>query len=147
MLGFVAKVAAASARCNFFSRYATGPERAKVRRTLYVRALTGMRGAVGQVGFLAMVVESKLRSRLCAVQCFAILKSLRACCAHVLGNFTLQILVRRAIRTPRRCAHLRAPLWSKSALSPLRGATFVHRMRARARVGMMRPCMPPTARF
>ena len=68
------------------------------------------------------------------MQSFANLKSLRACCAHVLGNFTLQILVRRAIRTPPRCAHLRAPLWSKSALSPLRGATFVHRRRARARV-------------
>ena len=132
MLGFAAKVAAASARCNFYSRYATAPQRVKVRRALYVRALTGMRGAVDAPPLIAMDVEAKLRSGLCAVQLFAKLRSLRACCAHVLGNFTLQILVRRAIRTPPRCAHLRAPLWSKSALSPLRGATFVHRMRARA---------------
>ena len=42
-----------------------------------------------------------------------------------------QILVRRAIRTPpRTCASARACL-SKSALSLLRGAFFMHRMRAR----------------
>ena len=42
-----------------------------------------------------------------------------------------QILVRRAIRTPRKmCASARACL-SQTALSPLRGAIFMHRMRAR----------------
>ena len=45
--------------------------------------------------------------------------------------FNRQILVRRAIRTPpRTCASARASL-GKSALSPLRGAIFMHRMRAR----------------
>ena len=132
MLGFAAKVAAASARCNFYSWYATAPQRVKVSRTSYVRALTGMRGALAIASLIAMDVEAKLRSRLCAVQLFANLRSLRACCARVLEHLTLQNLVRHAPGTPPRCAHLRAPLWSKSALSPLRGATFVHRMRARA---------------
>ena len=93
-----------------------------------------------------MDVEAKLRSRLCVVQSFAKLKSLRACCARELDNFTLQILVRRAIRTPPRCTHLRARVWSKIALSPLRGATFVHLMRARAGMHALRelrsrPCV------
>ena len=70
VFGFVAKVAAASARCNFYSRYATGPQRAKVARTLYVRALTGMRSAPAHPPFIAIDVEAKLRSGLCAVQFF-----------------------------------------------------------------------------
>ena len=72
-----------------------------------------------------------MRSRLCAVQLLCI-GCARARMHDVPVHASIrQILVRRgSARLSRTCASARACL-SQTALSPLRGATFMHRMRAR----------------
>ena len=122
VLGFAAKVAAASARCNSRPRRVVRqpPDSSAARRE------TGL--------ILAMHVGAKIALSLLRGEFFeATLKSLRACCDRALGDFTLQNLVRRAIGAPPRMrASARASLSQSCALACVR--CHFHASDARARV-------------